>query len=291
MSLAPGPVGANSTTKAIGRLTYNFTQGVNISRQFGGTGPTTAMGFRNQSTIYLLAPGGNNIVDPAIVIFEEKDDDSDYEVLVVTLEPGGNSDDGLGVNDVDRTWDSDNSGWEVTTKSDSKKTKEADLWGSIILKDTGDSDQTTVSISYPNDQIYAKVYAASNDAEISTSGGSSGTSQLGNVIVTDAELSSVQSKNLIIVGGSCINSAAATLLGGAYCGAAFTEKTGVGSGQYLIKSYSGGFTTGKLALLVAGYEKEDTANAATYLVGQTVDTSSSYKGTTATTAELVTSTA
>ncbi len=285
-------VGANSTAVAIGRLTYNITSGINISRQFGGAAPTSTASEANLTTVYLTSVSGGNIVDPAIVIFEEKDDNSNYEALIAITEAGGNSDDGVGVSDVERTWDADNTGWEVSLASDSKKTKEGDLWGSIILLDSGDSDQKTSTINYPNDQIYAKIYAAANAAEISTSGSSAGGStQLGNVIVTDSEIDSVKGKNLVIIGGSCINSAAATLLGGALCGAAFTEKTGVGTGQYLIKGYSGGFTTGKVALLVAGYDKEDTANAATYLTKQTVDTMSSYKGTTATTAELQTTTA
>ena len=80
----------------------------------------------------------------------------------------------------------------------------------------------------------------------------------------------VKDKNLIIVGGSCINSAAATVLGGAYCGAAFTEATNVGPGQFLIKAYDGAFTEGKIALVVAGYESADTVHAATYLRTQTV---------------------
>ena len=103
--------------------------------------------------------------------------------------------------------------------------------------------------------------------------------------VRDSEVSSVATKNLIVIGGSCINSAAATLVGGAYCGSAWTEKTTVGSGQFLIKSYSGTTATNGLtsevALLVAGYEFTDTGNAAIYLTTKVVDTSKGYIGTTA----------
>ncbi|MEA3414188.1 MAG: hypothetical protein U9Q99_01540, partial [Nanoarchaeota archaeon] len=105
--------------------------------------------------------------------------------------------------------------------------------------------------------------------------------------VKDSEIDSVKSKNLVVVGGSCINSVAATLVGGAYCGSDFTDATDVGTGQFLIKSYADKFTTGKIALLVAGYEAEDTANAALYLTKKTVDTSSAYKGTSSTNAELI----
>ena len=75
-------------------------------------------------------------------------------------------------------------------------------------------------------------------------------------------------------------------LGGAYCGAAFTEATNVGPGQFMIKAFDG-FTEGKIALVVAGYEAADTVNAATYLRTQDVDTSSAYIGTSSTAAELI----
>ena len=47
------------------------------------------------------------------------------------------------------------------------------------------------------------------------------------------------------------------------------------------------FSTGKLALVVAGYEAADTTNAGTYLTMKDVDTSKEYKGTSATEATLV----
>jgi hypothetical protein len=101
-------------------------------------------------------------------------------------------------------------------------------------------------------------------------------SAVGSLVVMDDEVDSVSSKNLIIVGGSCINSAAATALGVPTntCGAAFTAATGVGTGQFLIKAVDGAFASGKIALVVAGYETADTVAAATYLMTKTVDTSS-----------------
>ena len=152
-----------------------------------------------------------------------------------------------------------------------------------LLYDTG-GDQDSVKITYHGDESYGEVWVSAIDTTISSTVTPSGTTSLGEVLVKDSEISSVSTKNLIVVGGSCINSAAANLVGGAYCGAAFTEATGVGSGQYMIKSYSGKYATGKIALLVAGYEIADTANGATYLRTQTVDTGKSYIGTSATSA-------
>lgn len=153
-------------------------------------------------------------------------------------------------------------------------------------------DQYSLTLTYHGDESYGEVWLTAPETTVTGgTGGTSGTSTpLGEILVKDTEVSSVSSKNLIIVGGSCINSAAATALGVAShtCGAAFTTATGVGSGQFLIKGVSGAFTTGKIALVVAGYEAADTVNAAKYLTTQTVDTSKEYKGTSSTSATLVT---
>jgi hypothetical protein len=273
---ATGTLYTNSTmgvVATVGQLRYNIT----------------GSGTENSTIIYLMgADDISEIMVPALAIFEEKDDNSAYEALIVKFEYGATSDDGLGIDDVERTWGNDNTAWEATTPGDSKITKEADLWGTVITTDASDSDQKSAVISYPDEQLYVQLYMGEVDSNVvaGTTGTTSST-PLGEVLVMDSEVSSVSSKNLIIVGGSCINSAAATVLGGAYCGAAFTDATGVGSGQFLIEGYDGAYTAGKLALVVAGYEAADTVNAATYLKTKTVDTMKKYIGTSATSAEMV----
>jgi len=158
----------------------------------------------------------------------------------------------------------------------------SDLASKVELDSSGDEYDYT--ITYYGDEVTADVWVASADAEIV----SEGVAQI--MVVKDTEVSSVADKNLIVVGGSCINSAAAALVGGAYCGTEWTTATGVGSGQFLIKSYASSSLTSEMALLVAGYEKEDTTNAATYLRNKVnLDTSATYKGTSATSADLVVS--
>jgi len=139
-----------------------------------------------------------------------------------------------------------------------------------------------LEITYFPGETYAEIFLT--EAGSVLTGGSS----LGEILVKDTEVSSMSSKNLIVVGGSCINSAAATLLGGAKCEADFTTATGVGAGQFLIQSFGDAYTTGKIALLVAGYETADTMNAVTYLRTNTVDTTASkkYIGTSGTEATL-----
>ncbi len=71
----------------------------------------------------------------------------------------------------------------------------------------------------------------------------------------------------IVVGGTCINSEARRLLGvGQLCGAEFTQATDVQAGQTLIKTFADPDNPGKVAILVAGYDKEDTAKGVKYLI-------------------------
>lgn len=176
--------------------------------------------------------------------------------------------------------------YDYETWDNTKYTGYLTAYGTYALKDTTDTNIALGSLSYGDTQMYANVYLAEASASITT-GGTGGTGTLGDVLVKDKEVGNVATKNLIVVGGSCINSAAATLVGGTKCGAAWTTATGVGSGQFIIKGYATSSLTSKLALLVAGYEAADTANAATYVRTKAVDTSKAYKGTSATSAELI----
>ncbi|MBM3228442.1 hypothetical protein FJZ20_00955 [Candidatus Pacearchaeota archaeon] len=152
---------------------------------------------------------------------------------------------------------------------------------SKILFDVS-ADEYDFSVEYYGKEVTADVRVVA---------GGEVTTELGNVLVTDAEVSSVQGKNLVVIGGSCINSVAAALVGGAHCTAAWQSATGVGAGQFLIESYTSPYAGTKIALLVAGYNAEDTVNAATYVrtLPQAIDTTvgKKYIGTSATSAELV----
>lgn len=134
----------------------------------------------------------------------------------------------------------------------------------------GDPDYAEVYYPTGDSETYAKVYLTSASSSLSGAG---------SMVFKDSEKTSWQSKNVVVVGGSCINSAAADLLGGALCEGAFTDATGAGAGQYVVQSYGDAFTTGKIALLVAGYHAADTVAAASRLIepGANVDTTAGTK--------------
>ena len=129
---------------------------------------------KNQMNVYLLDShydvipdtpinGIPVIANPALIIYEEKGaENEDYNNLVVTLEPGRTAADGIGVQDVIRTWSEDSLWDEIPLASNPLMTKEADRYGSIITLDKKDSDQVSASISYPDNKMYSLVYAESN---------------------------------------------------------------------------------------------------------------------------------
>jgi len=275
VAISDGAVGSTSCTTGV--LTYNFTTARN-----------------GQTTVYLVSPEGGNIIRPALIVFEEKDDASNYNAIIATTDGGyDGADVGVGVADLVRTWGTDSGGLgnEIQLESDTDVYQDMDLFGALMTLDQSDSDQKTGTISYPDEQVEALVYIAEESAAISGGSSSSGDGMTVGVPITDLEISDVSGKNIIVVGGSCVNTVAAELLGSSspLCGADFTSVTSIGSGEFLIETFDRG--DGTIATLVAGYDASDTSNAATYLTTQTVDTTEGmkYVGTTSTSAELVTS--
>ncbi len=129
-----------------------------------------------------------------------------------------------------------------------------------LLWNKPSGSQKSLDVMYHGAESYGKFYITASDA-VSSSAGS--------MIFKDNEKSSWETRDVVLVGGSCINSATAEALGVPEntCEAAFTAATSVGEGQYLIESVEG-FMTGKIALVVAGYSEADTAAAASKLVNQ-----------------------
>jgi len=272
---------------AVGEGVYAF----GYSNDFDGTYPTAIMTIENVTLDLGHAADtstdvANLPVTPLVMFVEDKDkSDSDARNYVVL-----NTTDSSTYSQLNNILFSGASGtggqYDSETWDNTKYTGYLTNYGTYALKDTTDTNIALASLSYGSAQMYANVYLAETSATI-TPGTTGGTGQLGDVLVKDSEVGNVATKNLIVVGGSCINSAAAALVGGAKCSADWTTATGIGTGQFLIKGYATSTLTSKLALLVAGYDAADTVNAATYLKTKAVDTSKAYKGTSATSAELI----
>ncbi len=143
-----------------------------------------------------------------------------------------------------------------------------DAYGIKIAEGTSvesQADNNEVTLSVPEEQVFAKVSVSTKPI----------VGSVGNMIFKDTETSAYAGKNVVIVGGSCVNSAAAKVLGISFnegdtlgtCGEEFTSATGAAIGQFLIKK---GLLNGNSAIVVAGYGAEDTKAAVEYLIANGV---------------------
>jgi hypothetical protein len=175
----------------------------------------------------------------------------------------------------------------ISDPDNSDKSSYRTQYGALIEQSDGSSSPAEQVITVPDKILHPLMYVSAGEVTVNTGSTGGTATALGAVTVEDSEVASVASKNLIVVGGSCINSVAADLLGEAACGAAFTALTDVAAGEFLIESFD---RSGKTALLVAGYNAEDTTKAVTYLTNTavTTDVTTKLKGTSATEATVVT---
>ena len=137
-----------------------------------------------------------------------------------------------------------------------------------FLHDKPTTGLSKLTVTYHGTEAFADVFVSESGAAISGEALAGVAAAGGQVIVVkDSEVSSVADRNLVVVGGSCINTAAASLLGSdtPVCGSDFSDLTNVGAGQYLIQVFANPWAaadSGKIAMLVAGYNAADTTNAA-----------------------------
>ena len=156
-----------------------------------------------------------------------------------------------------------------TGKEIGKKDNNILTHSGIIIENPEDNlEDDEVSFSVPSETVFAKVSVVGQGQEIisETSNELSNETivnvptEVGTLILKDTEVASFQDKNLIVVGGSCINSVAAKLLGSdvPVCGTDFTALTNAGPGQYFLDQFDSPYNSEKVALLVAGYNAGNT---------------------------------
>jgi len=122
--------------------------------------------------------------------------------------------------------------------------------GTFVTFNEPASDPDEAIFSYPEHQRLAEVYLTSGATVSSSAGGTSTRVEVVDASKLDSEISDVKAQNLIVVGGPCVNSVAAELLGNpADCAEGFT------AGKAMVKLFDNG---GKVAMLVAGYTGDDT---------------------------------
>lgn len=142
-----------------------------------------------------------------------------------------------------------------------------DKWGTIIKDVSTNADSDKLVFSIPVEQVKVKVAIGKPGA--TSTGGTYNIIKKFNyrpLAKLASEITSTErASNLVIVGGPCVNSLAAEVLGLTYktCGTAALTAMGITAGQALIKNYDQ--TSGKVYLLVAGAEAADTRLATSAL--------------------------
>ncbi len=145
-----------------------------------------------------------------------------------------------------------------------------DYYGTIIESPEDNADDDKVILRIPSKQVYAEISVLGSEEDLDGIVVNNPTpAELNITKITDTSIATAAGKNIIVVGGSCINTMAETLLGGKYCGAEFTAQTGVVAGKVLIQTFSRG--DGTVATLVAGYNGADTMRGVTYLLNNNVN--------------------
>jgi len=231
----------------------------------------TSIVLKSKAANYLYTYRGAKIVLPT-------DNSGNIQVVEETPYNGGdfysntNTGNKLGNTSLNFTWVYQNSrsGRDMFLKGTNYGIKGIDYWTGDVgdsdaysvtkygtfIKETG-SDDKKLNIYYPGEAVKNNFYIGEINSVTQTT-----TTNIGSdiVLALDADTSKYQDRNIIVVGGSCINAVAAGLLGEErpICGEEFTAKTGVTAGHYLVQAFNNPWSPDKVAILVAGYNAEDT---------------------------------
>ena len=167
--------------------------------------------------------------------------------------------------------DAEDSDVIVSGKSIGNKDNDVmDHYGTVIESPESNTDDDKVVFKVPSEQVYAQVSVLGSEEDLTSEVADRPTpADLNITKITDESIATADGKNIIVVGGSCINTVATELLGGKFCGAEFTVNTGVSAGQVLIQTFDRG--DGNVATLVAGFNAEDTVRGVQYLLNNNIN--------------------
>ena len=216
--------------------------------------------------------GGLSYTGPVLALFEETDFNSDNprvdEHGVVAVRFGWDSDDlttsGVTYHDAADLNNAFTAGWsgQIRLESNDDVTHATTIYGTTIAENTERGD---MHLYYPRERVYFNVFVG--PASAGTSVGGDESSVIGEQVnpinvgaaILDREAAGlVGTSNLLVVGGPCVNTVAAQLMGNpADCTAGFTQ------GSAMIKVFPNAGNT--VSLLVAGYTGADTRLAARVL--------------------------
>jgi hypothetical protein len=192
--------------------------------------------------------------DSNVTLLETNDDERPVSTLVFAL-----SYDGVTDQELDVLNPSEIGAGSITAvdESDSNSDDQVGVTerGTMLYWDTDNKDKVT--IVYPEEEAYANVFVTPFTATAVGGGAGGVTADKVNpfsvgLAVLDEDAASM-SKHMVVVGGPCVNTVAASLMGNpASCAEGFEE------GKAMLKYFN---RNGRAALLVAGYSAQDTLGA------------------------------
>lgn len=247
----------NNVSKADKWVNLSIGSGGSFDKLYTNDGLTIYLPYNSKAAGYNAI---NLSASPTSWTLHLKEEDKDENIasgkeINVTL--GFNSDNETRVSGISADWAGN------LYKIDDSKVYEGYVESALATKVLWDKseDQYTAKIIYHDKESYATVKLSS------TSGVSAPTIP----VVKPEEAASYSDKNLIVVGGSCVNSLAAQIMGvpANTCG---ESQNVIAPGKYLIKVVKSPLNADKIAVLVAGWEAEDTKKAADKLMEGTLIT-------------------
>jgi len=274
--------------------------GDTITLSIGSVGSSGSLSLADGSSATIKLVDANHVAlldKAANYIYTEKgakiilpiDNTGTVQLIEETSYNGGdfhaNNGNSLG-NTLNFTWvyKKDRSGRDMFLKGSSYGTKDSTYWSGTVgdddvysvtkygtfVKQTG-TDDKQLEIFYPENAIQSKFFIGELNSQLDST--LVDTSSM--IKITDSAIETYKTRNLVVVGGSCINSVAAQLLGSStpLCGEAFTAKTNVTAGHYLIQAFKNPWNQEKVAILVAGYNAEDTTRAVNDILSKSMNLS------------------
>jgi hypothetical protein len=268
----------NISVSGSNKWTYiNGTAGVNFNTLYTAEGmkiylpyiaDTASQAFRGainltESTDGQAVAGHGNVSWYMYMSEEDKDGKLQHgTTFYATLT--SSTEDKPTVSAITGTGDTSSTGYEIGDSNDYEYYVQSDLGTKVLLYTGGDQDNALVT--YAGEQSYADIYVTAPSVAFTVKDTVK--------VIKDTDTIPT-TNNLIVVGGSCVNSLAAKILGVTYptCGTA----SGIAADKYLIKvvaanSVVTGSATGNVAVLVAGFEAADTQKAAQKLIELTTST-------------------
>jgi len=210
---------------------------------------------------------GNAETDPAVLLVEEEDDQDAENAILVASEYS--SDVGF-----EKPVFTASTTWEDVGTSDDDVYAYLDYYGTYVERDTSDSSQATVTIWYPDEQVYARVAIGENPTWTTTVAGEEVKQYVPitqAVALLDTEVTDLHKQsNLILVGGPAINRLTAdvyNLTYPTYGAQALAQNITypVPEGKAIIEVLDSPYADGKVVVVVAGWEAGNTRAATSVL--------------------------